>query len=202
MITRSRALLAALVSSSLIFSLAAVVDRATGLRAVYFVDSAWTRPVDLKNRSNVTTEAVLADAPSLDRPFSAQWSGYLVSRRTESRLFAVPSDGFTALFIDGRRLFGEPGVHSPEGVVAIDRGVHSIVIWYAHFEGRPSIQLRTGAQDEPQHSVPTVDLSPVRRLPLTYESFSLVRLAALATSALWLAAGVLCRDRSSCLSPS
>jgi len=55
MMTRSRALLAALVSSSLIFGLAAVVDRATGLRAVYFVDSAWSHPVDLKNRSNVTT---------------------------------------------------------------------------------------------------------------------------------------------------
>src|SRR5713101_5959745 len=135
MMTRSRALLAALVSSSLIFSVAAVVDRATGLRAVYFVDSAWAHPVDLKNRSNVTTGAVMADAPSLDKPFSAQWSGYLYSRRTEGRLFAVPSDGSTALFIDGRRLFGEPGVHSgSEGVLAIDRGVHSIVIWYAHFE--------------------------------------------------------------------
>ena len=205
---RSRALVAAIVISSLILSLALLAIRASGLRAVYFADSAWARPIDLQNRSDVTTEAVMADAPSLNTRFSVQWSGYLYSRRTERRSFAVPSDGSTALFIDGQRVFGPSNAQSgPEGVVTIDRGVHSIVIWAAHFEGRPGIELRTAAQDEPAHLVPALDLSPFRHLPLIYESARLIRLAAFATSPSGSrrashGSPAICRGRFSYLSPS
>jgi hypothetical protein len=187
----SGALVVAIVISSLILGLAVVADRGAGLRAVYFADSAWAQPIDLTNRSQVTTEAVIADAPSLKTRFSVQWSGYLYTRRTGPRSFAVPSDGATALFIDGQRLFGLPGTPSrSEGVITIDRGVHSIVVWYAHFEGRPGIELRTAAQDESPHPVAALDLSPFRRLPLTYQSISLIHLLAVAIIALWLLAGV------------
>jgi hypothetical protein len=193
LIVRSRTLLAAIVIviSVLILSLALAADRAAGLRAIYFADSARVVTADVKNRSDVTTEAVMAGAPTLKTAFSVQWSGYLYCRQTGPRSFAVPSDGSTDLFIDGRRVLGPSNARSgSDGEITIARGVHSIVIWYTHFEGQPSIELRTAAHGEPPHVVPVLDLSPVRRLPITYESATLIRLGAFGILALWLSAGV------------
>jgi len=104
-----------------------------------------TRPGDLRpTKSGVVAVPTLAVSDTSEM-FSLRFAGYLRVPRTGVYTFTAYSDDGTALWIDGREVFGSlgqsPATTETSGQVALQGGLHPVVISYFQAYGPMALRL-------------------------------------------------------------
>ena len=125
-----------------------------GLAATYYSDANWSSaPVREIVESQPTTDRLAAAWPGTPPEiFSVAWTGSLIVTHAGTYVFEIESDDGSWLYLDGRLVAENGGVHavqSRQGSVRLDRGVHEIFVRYMQNGGPFAFDLRwaeTGAQ--------------------------------------------------------
>jgi len=130
-----------------------------GLRAEYFANTTWSPPsvvstLDPQPSTDRVSEVWRGSPPNV---FSATWTGALLAFREGTYTFATISDDASSVFIDGRRVVDNGGVH-PErlatGSIQLSAGVHGVQILYVQNGGAFHIEFLWARGQAPLEPVP------------------------------------------------
>jgi hypothetical protein len=140
-----------------------------GLVARYYPNTEWAgQPIHV-GTSGVPSTAQLGTpwggvAPS---SFSVRWTGYLSVRRAALYRFSTTSDDASWLFVDGRPVVDNGGVHGPQtrsGEIELAEGPHQVRLDYVQFGGESALAWSWAVSGESDVRVPSWALSS-RRAP-------------------------------------
>jgi len=166
-----------------------------GLRAEYFANTTWSPPsvvstLDPQPSTDRVSEVWRGSPPNV---FSATWTGALLAFREGTYTFATISDDASSVFIDGRRVVDNGGVH-PErlatGSIQLSAGVHGVQILYVQNGGAFHIEFLWARGQAPLEPVPAWALRPRRVRSLWQAAPSLIRETTLAALE-WVWVGIL-----------
>jgi hypothetical protein len=94
--------------------------------------------------------------------FSVEWKGYLQIDRSGDYVFAIESNGGSAVYVDSRRVVQNWGKRhdrkTHEGRLHLDKGLHALAIRYDGHLPRPSVRFLWKTGDEPFSVVPAENL--------------------------------------------
>src|SRR5262245_22491784 len=138
-----------------------------GLQAEYFLDD---QPAAIPALTTVSREVspaqMIADwNGSLPPAFRARWFGYLSIGAAREYTFATTSDDGSRLFVDGRLVVDNGGVHGPQtasGRIQLDAGSHFVLLEYEQAGGTFDINWTWATESGDQTRVPSWALSPNR----------------------------------------
>jgi hypothetical protein len=149
----------------------------SGLRAQYFATQDWTGP---PARTQVDPEVSTIQMSRGWRftprdVFSIRWSGYLFVDRPGDYLFRTISDDGSELYVDGRLIVNNAGVHgliARDGHIRLDAGPHAVVLRFSQAGGPYELSWLWARDQQPPLPVPAWRLSPRAR---GYSTLLLVR---------------------------
>jgi hypothetical protein len=156
-----------------------------GLRAEYFANTTWSPPsvvstLDPQPSTDRMSEIWRGSPPNV---FSATWTGALLAFREGTYTFATISDDASAVFIDGRRVVDNGGVH-PErlatGSIQLSSGVHAVQILFVQNGGAFHVEFLWARGQAPLEPVPAWALRPRKVRSLWQAVPSLIRETTLA----------------------
>lgn len=133
-----------------------LADRALGIRyglnAVYFDGADWqianARPSVIEDRPS--TGLLEQQRPGFGgRPFSVEWRGFLAVPLAGTYSLVTVSDGASSVYVRGQELVG---------TIALDAGIHPILIRYSHASGDCLFELRSGREGRALALVPSFQL--------------------------------------------
>ena len=169
-----------------------------GLQAEYFFDTqpAGTPAVALVS-PDISTAQMATDWNNAVPPaFRARWYGYVVIGRAGEYTFTTTSDDGSTLWIDGRLVVDNGGVHGPQeakGRARLEAGSHFVLMEYSQAGGSFEMSWAWAREDSRPSRVPAWVLSPRRvsyaraSLAAVLDRVTLLVLAALAALASSLA---------------
>lgn len=99
----------------------------------------------------------IADAPAKDH-FGYEYTGYIDVPERGVYNFYLYSDDGSRLYIDGKLVVDNDGSHSAErkgGHIALEQGMHAIVLQYFEDYMGQSLQVRVSARNMPEQDVPS-----------------------------------------------
>jgi hypothetical protein len=136
-----------------------------GLRAQYFSNTEWRgEPALSVIDAEPSSEHLFIDwTGTTPESFSTSWSGALVAPRGGSYTFATTSDQGSWVYIDERLVVdndGRRGSPLARGTIALQRGVHSIVIRYRHLPGAAKFTFLWARADAALEPVPAWAMRP------------------------------------------
>lgn len=140
----------------------------TGLVATYYSGIEWhgdgTERTYIDDRPS--TDALVRRQPDFSsRPFSVEWRGFIAVPRAGRYTFKLVSDDGAWLFIRGKEVVSNGGLHEARaavGTVALDAGVHSIFIRYFQNHGTLAFDLAWSRDGVAFSPVPRWTLLPDR----------------------------------------
>lgn len=132
----------------------------TGVRYKYFIGKI----TSLNDFDHLTlhTSGILNQlrlpAERTDDHFGLVLQGYIKIPETGVYLFTVQSDDGSRLFIDGELVVNNDGLHgieSAEGQIPLEKGYHSIQIWYFEATGAEALEVRIKGPGILEKEIPT-----------------------------------------------
>ncbi|MCC7416677.1 MAG: glycosyltransferase family 39 protein [Acidobacteria bacterium] len=138
-----------------------------GLRAAYSVSPDAGEPVPAGRIDRAPSTASLTRAWRGRPPerFRAAWSGSIFVWTPGRYTFSTTSDDGSTVRVDDELVVdngGEHAAHPASGSIALDRGVHSLLIDYAQDGGGLSFDLRWASEGQTLRPIPGWRLSPRR----------------------------------------
>ncbi len=109
-----------------------------------------------------------------DTRFALQFHGFLHLDKAGEYRFALASDDGSQLFIDGKRIINNPGIHphqSKEGKLQLAAGPHEVAVDYFDSGGDASLEVRIAGPGLPEQSLaPLISLTRDRPEPAAAET--------------------------------
>ncbi|HEX7137560.1 MAG TPA: PA14 domain-containing protein, partial [Vicinamibacterales bacterium] len=136
--------------SALLLGIAARLDPLRqGLRAEYYLNSTWTPPVAMTGFDRRPASLRFFDAWNGTPPetFSATWSGSILAPQAGSYEFATESDDGSQVYVDGRLVVDNGGIHPRRrvsGTTELSRGPHTLLILYNQNRGEFYFEFEWG----------------------------------------------------------
>ena len=161
----------ALVAATLLVALLGLARRFNalpeGLRASYFSTADWSSAVAVSTVDPRPSTSAMMGAWNGRPPesFSAIWTGSFIALRSGTYTIASTSDDGSWVYVDGRLLVDNGGVHAVRTVarpVDLDRGVHAIQVNYFQNSALLDLDLSWSRGGESLETIPSWALTPRR----------------------------------------
>ena len=151
-------------------TLARFAAPATGLRARYFSNNAWSGDAARTTVDALPSTSQLSRAWDYTPPerFSAIWTGSLAVGDAGDYTFTLTADDGARLYVNQQLVVDNSGPHGPlarSGRVRLTRGSHAVALYYAQSGGGYDLAWTWARDGGPTGPVPAWRLSP-RPLPL------------------------------------
>lgn len=186
----------ALVASTLLVSLLALVDRVNpvreGLNGTYYPNTTWSDPPAVSTRDSQLTNDTITDAWGGAPPpgFSATWAGSFLAMHDGPYVLATISDDGSSVYVDGQAVVDNAGARTwprgATGTITLTRGVHAIHVRYVREDGPFHFDLLWARAGEPLERMPGWALTPRRVSFWAFRVSAAARQALAASQVLWV----------------